>query len=194
MTTCEVTLASSTSELIARLNTVIRQNMFVLVLCLIVLVITIVIVMAVTWIAWGAVNVYTMHTNTRSAILGGGPKSKDEKVPNPDDAVYVDTAPDGLDPELPDPPEAVAIGNVLRRVKGQYAAYNRAIRQHELNKGRRPQDLVDEKILSAAHDDYRRPKPGRGVQPVYLQKENVQYGDTTSVAERRARERGEAQQ
>lgn len=181
---CDSSMIPDTVEMyLKRINQVIRKNVYSLVLCAIVGLVTVAVVCTMAGLGWASVKSYRLHTQT--TLLNFSDKAKNKnKEPNRDDVTYVTETPDGIDAELPDAPERTRIASSLKRIKSQYAAYNRAIAQHDRNKGREPEDLMDERIISAEHDDYTS-KDLRGTKaPVYRPKQHQEYGDTTTVAER----------
>lgn len=104
--------------------------------------------------AMDAVRAYRRATRERLDVLGA-PAGKAGSLPaqgaDPDDNVYRGEP----GPQAPRS-EKAAVDASIQRMKDRAAAYNRALTAHLAARGRSSADhLIDERVLSREHDDYR---------------------------------------
>ena len=146
---CSATLLTSEDAYLGVLGRIASKNYAVLAISAVVIVGAGVVLWIIGSMAWQTWSLYRSITarphDDRRKKARASAASADDEVYNAD---VVDHSPQYSD--------ATLVKSAMERLKGRYAGYNRAVTDFDRDvKGRAPTDLVDEKILSQKHDDYR---------------------------------------
>lgn len=169
---CELRVTDSGDMFLAKIGQVIRQNVVAIIVCLLIVSVSLLIVYVVGKMGWDVISSYKSHLEKTDlkppplpqpgSISSSSSSSSKKKgsVHNGDDVVFKNDLDDdsggGLLSDIPTEPEASKLASKLAAIKSQYSAYNRAISAHVLAKGNgeKPDDLMDEGIVSRKGDDF----------------------------------------
>lgn len=169
MGVCEVTAGETSAELLLkRVASEIGSNFVVL--CVAVLLVGVALLLAVM-VGRMIGDAVARHRATAAPAAA--------RAARPDSAADDDVRYKGdARAELPPEPELPRVRAKLAEIKAIYASYNKAIADYAFGtKGRAPDDLIDERVLSRADDDYvydrtpQPPKPFPGPPPARAPKD-----------------------
>jgi hypothetical protein len=157
-------LRESTTVYLAVIGTAVRDNVMVMIIAAVILAVTGLVVYYLCKQVWGVVQVWRRMKPTEAQKIIRSAKTKTNLKTSAgaagaavgqsqhDDVEYQEETLARLPPQRQS--DRARISNALTRLKGRYAAYNKAATDYAIKvKGRAPDDLMDEKVLSAQHDD-----------------------------------------
>lgn len=143
------------------ISSALMQNYGVIAVCVVLIAAAAAVLYVVGVTAWATYAQFkTMTDLSRTSITA---KTQAEAVSKTDGTTVDDPHADNevwnAQTLASDPPlsvnDATRIRSAMTRLKGRYAAYNQALTVFDRDvKGREPDDLMDEKILSQSNDDY----------------------------------------
>lgn len=146
MDKCEVTATDNTADILRRVAQEIMNNMVVLLLALAILALVAVLAIAIVRMI---VDTVRRH---RLSVFAPAPGPSERAERNRDDVEYKG----GRKVELPPEPEGPKIRAKLAEIKALYSSYNKAIATYAFGtKGREPDDIIDERVLSRKNDDFK---------------------------------------
>ena len=145
---CEPNITHSADNLLKQLDMVVRENTMAITVCFLIIGISGVVIFFIGKMAWGVVRSHRQRVGKEETTVPPGAGTGHD-----DDIHYV--AKDGMGADLPQEAEAARVGAKLARVAAQYSAYNRALSNKLKGRGKVPDDLIDERILSRDEDDFK---------------------------------------
>ena len=141
ITGCDITVVNSVDLLLQRINEVIRQNLYTLLLCLVI------VGLCITVIVFCVRQISVVVAEHNSHVT-----DKMVKKINRDDIIYPRQIGIG---DAPMDPEDMLIKSKMAKITSQYTAYNRALADQLKSLGRVMDDRVDSSILDRREDEFK---------------------------------------